>query len=191
MSRELFYIRDGVVNNGAIEFNIPISSEVDYLHFLWYNADDTNVIKYKIVVKVLNSEVMFQPSLNISHSGEVPNTPTYWVRAAISMYIGFHSKTILLSYVPFQRMSLPCNELVSQKASLEIHIDLGETTFKLIRDKYCTSNTVTPAFQPKSATISSHVVFVYSTLVAFIIALSVTVLVTMMQKVITYFNRFE
>ena len=88
MSRELFYIRDGVVNNGAIEFNIPISSDVDYLHFLWYNADDTNVIKYKIVVKVMNSEVMFQPSLNISHSGEVPKTPTYWVRAAISMYIG-------------------------------------------------------------------------------------------------------
>ena len=83
-------------------------------------------------------------------------------------------------------MSLPCNEIVSQKASLEIHIDLGETTFKLIRDKYCTSNTVTPAFQPKSATISSHVVFVYSTLVAFIIALSVTVFVTMMQKVNTY-----
>ena len=81
MSRELFYIRDGVVNNGAIEFNIPISSEVDYLHFLWYNADDTNAKKYKIVVKVLNGEVMFQPSLNISHSGEVPKTPTYWVRA--------------------------------------------------------------------------------------------------------------
>ena len=98
MSRELFYIRDGVVNNGAIEFNIPISSDVDYLHFLWYNADDTNVIKYKIVVKVMNSEVMFQPSLNISHSGEVPKTPTYWVRAAISMYIGSHSKNILLSY---------------------------------------------------------------------------------------------
>ena len=92
MPRELFYIRDGVVNHGAIEFIIPISSEVDYLHFLWYNADMTNIINYKIVVKVLNDEVMFQPSLNISHSGVVPKIPTYWVRrVAILKYRGRHS----------------------------------------------------------------------------------------------------
>ena len=38
MQRELFYVRDGVLNQGAIDFNIPISSHVDYLHFLWWNS---------------------------------------------------------------------------------------------------------------------------------------------------------
>ena len=87
MRRELSYVRDGVLNKGAVDFKIPLSSDLESLHFLWWNGDFTSVVNYKIIVNIKTSDVMFQPSLNISHSGQVPKTPTYW------------------------RMSLPCNNL--------------------------------------------------------------------------------
>ena len=87
MRRELSYVRDGVLNKGAVDFKIPLSSDLESLHFLWWNGDFTSIVNYKIIVNIKTSDVMFQPSLNISHSGQVPKTPTYW------------------------RMSLPCNNL--------------------------------------------------------------------------------
>ena len=87
MRRELSYVRDGVQNKGAVDFKIPLSSDLESLHFLWWNGDFTSTVNYKIIVNIKTSDVMFQPSLNISHSGQVPKTPTYW------------------------RMSLPCNNL--------------------------------------------------------------------------------
>ena len=87
MRRELSYVRDGVLNKGAVDFKIPLSSDLESLHFLWWNGDFTSIVNYKIIVNIKTSDVMFQPSLNISHSGQVPKTPTYW------------------------RMSLPCNKL--------------------------------------------------------------------------------
>ena len=87
MRRELSYVRDGVLNKGAVDFKIPLSSDLESLHFLWWNGDFTSIVNYKIIVNIKTSDVMFQPSLNISHSGQVPKTPTYW------------------------RMSLPCSNL--------------------------------------------------------------------------------
>ena len=152
-----------MVNQGAIEFNVPASSNVDAFHFLWWNADFTSTVDYKIIVQVLDNDVMFQPSLNISHSGQVPKKPTYW------------------------RMSLPCNHLTSGKATLEIHVDLGSdvTGFKLKRDKYCESTLSNmdsvATFHTKSS-VSSHVVFIYSLLASFLIALILSIFVSVMQK---------
>ena len=167
MERELFYVRDGVMNNGAIGFNIPISSDLDALHFLWWNGDYTSSVNYKIMVTIEDSEVMFQPSLNISHSGQVPKVPTYW------------------------RMSLPCQTLISttskaadRTTDISIKFELGSNLkFVLHRLKYCRTilnEDVKPGIKP--AGISSHVVFVYSLLIAFIVALFLGIFVTFMQK---------
>ena len=109
---------------------------------------------------------MLQPSLNISHSDKVPNSPTYW------------------------RMSLPCHHLASGKATFEIHIELigGESdkNFKLTREKQCESgisdmDSMTPFHSMKSS-VSSHAVFVYSSLIAFLISICLAVFVSFMQK---------
>ena len=167
LHRELFYVRDGVFNQGAIDFNIPVSNDIEYLHFLWWNADYTSKVDYKIKVQVLNNEIMLQPSLNISHSDKVPNSPTYW------------------------RMSLPCQHFASGKAAFEIQIELngGEESkknFKLIREKQCESgisdnDSMTPFHSMKSS-VSSHAVFVYSSLIAFLISICLTIFVSFMQK---------
>ena len=38
MRRELSYVRDGILNKGAVDFRIPLSSGLESLHFLWWNA---------------------------------------------------------------------------------------------------------------------------------------------------------
>lgn len=163
LPRELSYVRDGVVNEGAVQFKIPVSSDIDSLNFLWWNADFTSTVNYKILVKILDNEIMYQPSLNISHSGQVPKVPTYW------------------------RMSMPCNRLSSGKASVEINFELGpQIKFKLVRDKFCDQSSISDQisnYHPGTAMgVSSHVAFVYSLLVAFLVALTLTIFVAIVQK---------
>jgi len=162
MQRELSYVRDGVLNKGAVGFKIPLSSDLESLHFLWWNGDFTSVVNYKIIVMIKNTDIMFQPSLNISHSGQVPKKPTYW------------------------RMSLPCNNLASGPAEIDIQFDLGSNLqFKLSRQKMCfgmVDNLDKKSDFKSGSSISSHVVFIYSLLIAFILALVLAVFVSLMQK---------
>ncbi len=39
LNRELAYIRNGVVSANAVNFDIPVSSDLDAVHFLWSNPD--------------------------------------------------------------------------------------------------------------------------------------------------------
>jgi hypothetical protein len=171
LTRELSYIRDGVLNNGAVGFKIPISTDLDSLHFVWWNSDITYNVKYKIIVKILHEpDTMFQPSLNISHSGQVPKTPTFW------------------------RMSLKCNHLHKGQVPIEIHFDIGtDIKFTLLREKYCDNSENSNGLpnninSDDSTNISSHLVFIYSLLVAFFIALTLGVTVVVVQKKSTNLN---
>ncbi len=158
-------MRDGVLNKGAIDFNIPVASDRESLHFLWWNGDFSSNVPYKIIVKIKDPEVMYQPSLNISHSGQVPKMPTYW------------------------RMSLPCNNLVKGQAKVDIDFDLGSNLqFSISRLKHCEpeigeiASKESQGSKGSSTSWSSHLVFVYSLLIAFIIALILGILVAIMQK---------
>ena len=83
MNRELAYIRNGVVATNAVDFNIPISSDLDSVHFVWFNSDPSLPVSYKLVIKLeaetdpevgpeAGDQPMHQPSVNISHSGNQP-----------------------------------------------------------------------------------------------------------------------
>jgi hypothetical protein len=56
MRRELSYVRDGVLNKGAVDFKIPLSSDLESLHFLWWNGDFTAIVNYKIIVNIKTSD---------------------------------------------------------------------------------------------------------------------------------------
>ena len=82
LNRELAYIRNGIVASNAADFNIPVSSDLDSVHFLWNNPDPTLPVSYKLVIKIDAgtdpevgaddaTEAMHQPFVNISHSGRV------------------------------------------------------------------------------------------------------------------------
>lgn len=158
VSRELSYVRDGVVNDGALGFDIPVASDVESVHFEWSNLDPALPINYNLVIQAQDdesdnrSEAMHQPHLNISHRGHVPRYPTTW------------------------RVSLPCGGVVS--ATVRVLIDLtwshssdlssDATTVRLSRTKKCESSDSKASANNDNLSrfwsVEPHVVFMYAVL---------------------------
>ena len=76
--------------------------------------------------------------------------------------------------------------LASGPAEIEIQFELGSNLqFKLSRQKMCVSmveNVDKKSNHRSGSNISSHVVFIYSLLIAFILAVLLGIFVTLMQK---------
>lgn len=68
---ELYYVREGVVNSYALQFTVPLQSNITELHFVWQNIRP-QPMPYSMSVKVDNEEAMEVPRLNISQKGLVP-----------------------------------------------------------------------------------------------------------------------
>lgn len=72
---ELFYVKEGVVNEYALAFNMNIQPDIEEMHFEWYN-DVTNPstpqIAYSAKVHLSNNQAILQPYLNIASQGLVP-----------------------------------------------------------------------------------------------------------------------
>ena len=196
MQRELSYVRDGVLNKGAVGFKIPLSSDLESLHFLWWNGDFTSVVNYKIIVMIKNTDIMFQPSLNISHSGQVPKKPTYWRMSLPCNNLGLYICLLRKMDSSFrnQKRKIIIRVLIlahfyfiaSGPAEIDIQFDLGSNLqFKLSRQKMCfgmVDNLDKKSDFKSGSSISSHVVFIYSLLIAFILALVLALFVSLMQK---------
>ncbi|EEB20371.1 receptor tyrosine kinase, putative [Pediculus humanus corporis] len=70
---DLYYVRDGVVNDYALNFVILIPSHISALFFTWQSLAG-KALKYNIALQLSNSRILINPKLNISHSGFVPIT---------------------------------------------------------------------------------------------------------------------
>lgn len=54
LSAELYYVREGVINEYALNFVVPVPAKIDSLHFTWESLADKSVsIKY-FLISVLN-----------------------------------------------------------------------------------------------------------------------------------------
>ena len=62
LSRELYYVSAGVVRKSALQFNIPISDNVNKLHFVWRSPDEN--VRYDIKISSNDSDALRQPHLN-------------------------------------------------------------------------------------------------------------------------------
>ena len=62
LSRELYYVSAGVVRESALQFNIPISDNVNKLHFVWRSPDEN--VRYDIKISSNDSDALRQPHLN-------------------------------------------------------------------------------------------------------------------------------
>ena len=89
MSRELAYIRNGIVNHNAAAFTIPVSQDLDAIHLSWKllpnsnhgsgSSTDLKTVTYRIFIEtksfqdnsIIVEDAMYQPSLNVSHHGKL------------------------------------------------------------------------------------------------------------------------
>ncbi|XP_054269478.1 tyrosine-protein kinase Dnt-like isoform X1 [Macrosteles quadrilineatus] len=71
LQAELFYVRDGVLNEYALNFVVPVPAHLGGLHFTWQSLAG-RPLPYSIAVTVSNPEALAAPILNISDHGSVP-----------------------------------------------------------------------------------------------------------------------
>ncbi|KAK9889510.1 hypothetical protein WA026_004791 [Henosepilachna vigintioctopunctata] len=117
LEAELYYVRDGEINQYALNFVVPVPSKIDSLQFTW-----ENVVGYPLPYSIdvsANSAALYPPQLNISATGNVPtSTQTFSI-------------------------SLPCTGLSAAEVNIVIKINISVTyenvtTLVLRRRKICT-----------------------------------------------------
>lgn len=94
LEMELFYVREGVVNEYALNFQVPVPSTIEMLHFSWASLANRPVsiihsnsnfllhvwryltlqLPYNMHVETSDSAALTKPELNISTSGFIPTT---------------------------------------------------------------------------------------------------------------------
>ncbi|KAJ9592192.1 hypothetical protein L9F63_001308, partial [Diploptera punctata] len=74
LQAELFYVREGVINEYALNFVVPVPAHINDLHFTWQSLVG-RPLPYLISVDVSNKEALDTPRLNVSSEGNVPTTP--------------------------------------------------------------------------------------------------------------------
>ncbi|EFA11279.1 tyrosine-protein kinase Drl [Tribolium castaneum] len=73
LEAELYYVRDGNINNYALNFVMPVPSSLNSLHFTWESLADRPLL-YTIKVDTSDSQILLPPQLNITSRGSVPTT---------------------------------------------------------------------------------------------------------------------
>nr|CAH7739174.1 unnamed protein product [Callosobruchus chinensis] len=99
LSAELYYIRNGNINNNALNFVVPIPSNINALYFTWESLTE-QPLPYAITGHTSNPEVLPPPKLNISYVGTVPKS----------------IQTFLVS--------LPCSGLIEAEVDINITINI-------------------------------------------------------------------
>ena len=71
LSAELYYIRDGQINEYALHFTVPVPANVRDISFTWQSLAG-KPLPYKINIITSDPKVLPRPSMNISRIGEIP-----------------------------------------------------------------------------------------------------------------------
>lgn len=71
MQAELYYVRDGQVNEYALQFQVPVPAHVPSVTFTWQSLAG-RPLPYQIQITTSDPQVLPRPTMNISRTGEIP-----------------------------------------------------------------------------------------------------------------------
>ncbi|CAG7730195.1 unnamed protein product [Allacma fusca] len=74
LSKELYYVREGVLNEYALNFVVVVPDQVKELHFTWETLGQ-KPLPYSSSIEISDSLGMDKPTLNISSKGLIPAQP--------------------------------------------------------------------------------------------------------------------
>ncbi|XP_011191538.1 tyrosine-protein kinase Drl [Zeugodacus cucurbitae] len=74
VSAELYYVRDGQVNDYALNFAVPVPANVNEISFTWQSLAH-HPLPYSVNIITSEPFVLPRPMLNISRIGEIPLEP--------------------------------------------------------------------------------------------------------------------
>ncbi|XP_002064437.3 tyrosine-protein kinase Drl [Drosophila tropicalis] len=77
VSAELYYVREGAINDYALNFAVPVPANISDVTFTWQSLVD-HPLPYSINIATSDTDVLPRPLLNISRIGDVPMEPQTW-----------------------------------------------------------------------------------------------------------------
>ncbi|XP_076453716.1 tyrosine-protein kinase RYK-like isoform X3 [Babylonia areolata] len=98
---ELYYVRNGIINNYALSFNLPINANIEDIYFTWQSLRDNPQMFYSMNFSVSNNRAMKVPVPDISLSGMVPNQ--------LSVF----------------KVNLPCSGLMSAEVDVRMQMNIN------------------------------------------------------------------
>ena len=153
LSRELYYVSAGVVRESALQFNIPISDNVNKLHFVWRSPDEN--VRYDIKISSNDSDALRQPHLNGKWSSIFPK-PHFLER---NIFAVSHSGVIPLEASTW-RVTLPCTrkKTADVLVTIDIRIRRFEQTHDLSisRNKRCSASDAPNRHSAPTVNVARH-----------------------------------
>ncbi|CAL4105996.1 unnamed protein product [Meganyctiphanes norvegica] len=152
LDAELYYVREGVLNEYALTYRVLIAADIHSLYFTWVSTVK-KPIKYSMAIMVnetaITSEIMYRPSLNVSSKGTVPRQEETF------------------------RFDLPCTGLHNAELAVTLNINVTShrprnppTSVYIMRRKVCLKGTSAEQFAPHIATPKEEIVYKDSSLSA-------------------------
>ncbi|XP_034098545.1 tyrosine-protein kinase Dnt [Drosophila albomicans] len=77
VSAEVYYVREGHINNYALNFIVPVPANVQDVSFTWQSLAGRS-LPYSLNVMSSDQEVVPRPALNVSGIGEIPTHIQTW-----------------------------------------------------------------------------------------------------------------
>lgn len=99
LTAELYYVREGVINEYALNFVVPVPAHIQDIYFTWQSID--RQVPYSMGIELDGDrESMDLPTLNISSKGNVPRQPQVF------------------------RLSFPCTGRSSSEVDVVLHLNV-------------------------------------------------------------------
>ncbi|XP_030377378.1 tyrosine-protein kinase Dnt [Scaptodrosophila lebanonensis] len=80
VSAEVYYVREGLINNYALNFIVPVPANVRDISFTWQSLAG-RPLPYSINVVSSDQEVLPRPAMNVTQIGEMPTYIQTWALA--------------------------------------------------------------------------------------------------------------
>ncbi|KAF9423256.1 hypothetical protein HW555_001325 [Spodoptera exigua] len=130
LTAELFYVRNGQINEYALNFVVPVPATITDLHFTWQSLT-RKPLPYTLHVDVTDPQnAMHPPTVNISNEGFVPTEPQTW------------------------RVDLPCTHTVAAEVDIVIFLNVStgssSSALRFRRKKICLKEAPRPAVRVDS-----------------------------------------
>ncbi|CAL4133684.1 unnamed protein product [Meganyctiphanes norvegica] len=145
LDAELYYVREGVLNEYALTYRVLIAADIHSLYFTWVSTIK-KPIKYSMAIMVnetaITSGIIYKPSLNVSTTGTVPR----------------EAETF--------KFDLPCTGLQNAELAITLNINVTSkslrnppTSVYIMRRKVCLKGTSAEQFSPHIATQNEEIVY--------------------------------
>ncbi|XP_031625418.1 tyrosine-protein kinase Dnt [Contarinia nasturtii] len=134
LSAELYYVRDGLVNEYALHFTVPVPGNIHDITFTWQSLAG-RPLPYKINIESSDLTVLPRPTMNISRLGSIPtDIETFSIDMQCSGLRSAEVDVTITIEVTLNRATNNVTELVFRRKKICLEVEPTEKISNTIDD---------------------------------------------------------